>query len=117
MKLSRERFVQHLERMAERTGSVLNPDDEDRNMLIDGLLENRERHGYPCCPCRLACGAMKDDKDIVCPCDYQPLDLKEYGSCYCALFVTREWADGTIERKVVPERRPPEKAEFEIEEE
>ena len=116
MTISKERFEKHLEGVAQRSGSILNPDDEDRGMLIDGLLENRERYGYPSCPSRLAAGKMEVDRDIVCPCDYQPQDLEEYGSCYCALYVTKEWADGTMELKVVPERRPEEKSGFTIEE-
>ena len=115
MTISRERFVKHLEGVAQRSNSILNPDDEDREMLIDGLLENRERYGYPSCPCRLAARKMETDRDIICPCDYQPPDLEEYGSCFCALFVTQEWADGTMERTVVPERRPEEKSQFDIE--
>jgi len=108
MKISRERFVAALGRSAGNAGSILNPDGEDLDMLVDGLLENRERYGYPSCPCRLSAADNEKDRDIVCPCVYREPDLEEYGSCYCALFVTAEWVDGSIERKTVPERRPPE---------
>jgi len=108
MKISRERFVAALGRSAENANSVLNPDEEDLEMLVDGLLENKERYGYPSCPCRLSASDNEKDRDIVCPCVYREPDLVEYGSCYCALFVTRDWADGNIERTPVPERRPPE---------
>ena len=107
MKISRERFVAALGRSAEGARSILNPDGEDLDMLVDGLLENRERYGYPSCPCRLSAADHEKDRDIVCPCVYREPDLEEYGACYCALFVTKDWADGTIERKTVPERRPP----------
>ncbi len=109
VEISRERFITHLERMAEKSSSVLNPDEEDRKMLVDGLLENRERYGYPSCPCRLAAGNMKADRDMICPCDYQPADLEEFGACYCALYVTEEWVKEPAGRQVVPERRPNEK--------
>ena len=108
MEISRERFVAALGRSAERAGSVLNPDEDDLGMLTEGLLENRKRYGYPSCPCRLSSGDVEKDRDIVCPCRYRESDLEEYGACYCALFVTRDWVEGRIERKVVPERRPPE---------
>lgn len=107
--ISREQFRKHLENVAKRSNSVLNPDQEDLDILIDGLLENRQRYGYPACPCRLSCGKIEHDKDVVCPCDYQPADLEEFGACYCALYVTKDWAEGKIEQKQVPERRPIEK--------
>lgn len=112
MEISRERFTAALHRSAERAGSILNPNDDDREELIDGLLANKERYGYPSCPCRLSCGKLEHDRDIVCPCIYREPDLEEYGSCYCALFVTKEWAEGTIERRVVLERRPPKKFDY-----
>jgi ferredoxin-thioredoxin reductase catalytic subunit len=77
--------------------------------LIDGLLLNRERYGYMCCPCRLASGIREADKDIFCPCDYREEDVKEYGSCYCNLYVSKEWNEGTVPHATVPERRPAER--------
>jgi ferredoxin-thioredoxin reductase catalytic subunit len=38
--------------------------------------------------------------------------VKEYGSCYCNLYVSREWNEGTISHEYVPERRPAEKMGF-----
>jgi ferredoxin-thioredoxin reductase catalytic subunit len=64
------------------------------------------------CPCRLASGDRENDKDIICPCVYRAPDVEEYGSCYCNLYVSKAWNDGTIDRDFVPERRPPEKISF-----
>lgn len=50
--------------------------------LLDGLLINRERYGYMCCPCRLASGNRDWDRDIICPCAYREEDVREYGRCY-----------------------------------
>ncbi|OFW56559.1 MAG: ferredoxin:thioredoxin reductase [Actinobacteria bacterium RBG_16_64_13] len=80
--------------------------------LIDGLLVNKERYGYMCCPCRLASGDREIDKDIICPCDYREPDVKEYGSCYCSLYVSKEWNDGAIPHVPVPERRPAERVNW-----
>jgi ferredoxin-thioredoxin reductase catalytic chain len=49
------------------------------------------------------------DKDIICPCVYRENDMKEYGSCYCGLYVSREWNNDNIEHRYVPVRRPVEK--------
>ncbi|HPK54384.1 MAG TPA: ferredoxin-thioredoxin reductase catalytic domain-containing protein [Smithellaceae bacterium] len=80
--------------------------------ILKDLLINKERYGYMSCPCRLATGNRGNDRDIFCPCIYRPDDVREYGSCYCNLYVSPEWNEGTIERKYVPERRPPEKIIF-----
>jgi ferredoxin-thioredoxin reductase catalytic chain len=84
--------------------------DLDRVMeLIEALIQNKERYGYMACPCRLASGDRDQDKDIICPCVYREPDVKEYGSCYCNLYVSMDWNDNKISHEYVPERRPPEK--------
>lgn len=80
--------------------------------LLESLLINKDRYGYMACPCRLACGDREKDKDIICPCAYREADVAEYGSCYCGLYVSRDWNEGTIPHVPVPERRPPEKMFF-----
>ena len=77
--------------------------------LLEGLLINKERYGYMCCPCRLAARDREADRDIICPCDYREPDVKEYGSCYCNLYVSKEWNEGTVPNVPVPERRPVER--------
>jgi len=62
------------------------------------------------CPCRLGSGSRDDDKDIICPCDYREADVEEYGSCYCALYVSKDWLESPVPHATVPERRPPEKS-------
>jgi ferredoxin-thioredoxin reductase catalytic subunit len=96
-----------LAKEAEEGGYHLNPDTGFVNDLMRGLLVNEARHGYRCCPCRLASGDEADDLDIVCPCDYRDPDLSEYGCCYCALYVSEEVLRGEKEAGPIPERRPP----------
>lgn len=75
--------------------------------LIQGLVDNKNRYGYMSCPCRLASGDREKDKDIMCPCIYREGDVREYGSCYCNFYVSKEWNEGKIPHEYVPERRPP----------
>jgi ferredoxin-thioredoxin reductase catalytic chain len=77
--------------------------------LLEGLILNKERYGYMSCPCRLASGSYEEDRDIICPCAYRGPDVEEYGSCYCGLYVSREWNEDRAEHVYVPERRPREK--------
>jgi ferredoxin-thioredoxin reductase catalytic chain len=102
-----------LEREAEAGGYHLNPDAEFARALAEGLLVNNGRFGYRSCPCRLASGDAADDLDIVCPCDYRDADLAEWGSCYCALYVSKEVLEGDRALEPIPERRPPSRVERE----
>ncbi|MFP4159443.1 MAG: ferredoxin-thioredoxin reductase catalytic domain-containing protein [Desulfobacterales bacterium] len=104
-----EELYEKLKSVQEPKGYYFNRDRDLVFELLNGLLENKERYGYMSCPCRLASGDRENDKDIICPCDYREPDVKEYGSCYCHLYVSRQWNEGSIPHVVVPERRPPEK--------
>jgi len=101
-------LYERLNREAEESGYHLNPDVSITRYLVRGLLINEKRYGYCACPCRLASGVKEEDLDIICPCDYRDPDLNEYGSCYCALYVSDEIAKGEREAGSIPERRPPE---------
>jgi ferredoxin-thioredoxin reductase catalytic subunit len=100
-----EELYVKLKKETEEGGYLLNPDKEFVCDLISGMQTNQERYGYQSCPCRLAEGKKEKDLDIVCPCDYRDPDLNEYGSCYCALYVTQDWIDEVIPQKSIPDRR------------
>lgn len=104
-----EKVRQRAELDAKAHGYHLNPDPEALRSLLEGLLTNEERYGYPSCPCRMAAGDFDLDRDIICPCDYRDPDVEEHGSCYCSLYVdARTYESG--ETMPIPERRPAEKA-------
>ena len=107
-----EELYEMLKKAQEPKGFFFNTDKERVFELIDALIINKERYGYMCCPCRLSSGDREKDKDIVCPCAYREADVEKYGSCYCNLYVSKEWNEGKINREYVPERRPPEKFGF-----
>ncbi|MBW1852187.1 MAG: ferredoxin:thioredoxin reductase [Deltaproteobacteria bacterium] len=101
-----EKLYGILKKVQEPKGYYFSNNKERVLELIEGLLSNKKRYGYMCCPCRLSSGDRKKDKDIICPCVYRELDVKEYGSCFCNLYVSREWNKGSIPHEYVPERRP-----------
>lgn len=107
-----EKLYAMLEKTQTAQGYFFNADRERTMELLEALLKNKDRYGYMVCPCRLASGDRENDKDIICPCVYRAPDVEEYGSCYCNLYVSKAWNDGTIDRPFVPERRPPEKISF-----
>ena len=102
-------LFEKLKKVQEPKGYYFNLEKEKVMDLLEALLTNKDRYGYMACPCRLASGDREKDKDIVCPCDYREPDVAEFGSCYCALYVSAEWNEGKVAKEYVPERRPPEK--------
>ncbi|MBW1829432.1 MAG: ferredoxin:thioredoxin reductase [Deltaproteobacteria bacterium] len=104
-----EKLYERLKKVQEPKGYFFSSDKERVFELLEGLLLNKDRYGYTCCPCRLASGDRKKDQDIICPCTYREEDVKEFGSCYCNLYVSKEWNRGGIPHEYVPERRPAEK--------
>jgi len=104
-----EKLYEMLKKVQEPKGYYFNRDKERVFELLEALLVNKNRYGYMSCPCRLASGQRERDKDIVCPCVYRAPDVKQHGSCYCNLYVSKDWNEGNIPHVYVPERRPPEK--------
>lgn len=98
-----------LQKLQEPKGYYFNVDPELTWPLLEQLLTTKARYGYMACPCRFANGKIELDRDIICPCVYRADDVKEYGACYCGLYVCKEWNEGAIAKVYVPERRSPDK--------
>lgn len=107
-----EILYENLRKLQEKKGYYFNRDKATVFELLTSLLVNKDRYGYMACPCRLASGDRAADKDIICPCVYRQPDVEEYGSCYCNLYVSREWNEEKVPHAYVPERRSPEKLEW-----
>ena len=107
-----EDLHERLKEFQESKGFFFNRDRERVMDLLEALILNKERYGYMCCPCRLSSGDRQKDKDIICPCIYREQDVMEYGSCYCNLYVSKEWNEEKIPHKYVPERRQAVKLSF-----
>lgn len=98
-------LYRRLRREGEAASYYLNADVDFVLDLMDGLLTNEARYDYGACPCRLADGVRERDLDIICPCDYRDPDLDEYGTCYCALYVSEAIATGQADAEPIPDRR------------
>jgi ferredoxin-thioredoxin reductase catalytic subunit len=96
-----------LRKVQEPKGYNFNKDEKMVLALMEALLTNKERYGYLACPCRLASDDRDLDKDIICPCIYREADVRQYGSCFCGLYVSKDWNEERIPHEYVPERRPP----------
>jgi len=102
-----DKLYEMLRKVQEPKGYFFNKDRKQVLELLEALLVNKARYGYMSCPCRLASGNREKDKDIFCPCVYRGPDVEEYGSCYCNLYVSKEWNKEKILHEYVPERRLP----------
>ncbi|MCS7202968.1 MAG: ferredoxin:thioredoxin reductase [Thermodesulfovibrio sp.] len=100
-----EKLYEIFQKYCQQRGFELNKDKEYVFELLRGLIKNEERYGYRSCPCRLASGSREKDSDIICPCIYSTEDIKEYGRCYCGLFVSKDFNEGKIKFEIIPERR------------
>ena len=107
-----QKLYEMMKKVQEPKGYYFNADRERTFELLDALIQNKERYGYMGCPCRLLSGDRENDRDIICPCIYSAPDIAEFGSCYCNLYVSKDWNENKIPHAYVPERRPPEKIKF-----
>ena len=107
---TKEGMKEYCNKVADTNKWIINKDEQTFEDLIDGLVENKKNLGYQSCPCRLASGNRDLDRDLICPCNYAAPDIKEYGVCYCNLYLRLDYYK-TINKEYVsiPERRPLEK--------
>jgi ferredoxin-thioredoxin reductase catalytic chain len=106
-----QKLFAKLDADARKNGYFLNPDSAFTMELVEGLLANEKRFGHQACPCRLADGVRLEDLDIICPCDYRDADLNDFGACYCALYVSKDFAEGRGHAEPLPDRRPVKRSE------
>ncbi|MDR0724298.1 MAG: hypothetical protein LBF23_03840 [Endomicrobium sp.] len=95
-----------LEKNAKESGYYLNKDTAFVDALLEGLIKNLNRYGYSSCPCRLATGDYALDSDLICPCAYMENDVQKYGSCFCALYVSKDVYEEKKSVSSIPENRP-----------
>jgi ferredoxin-thioredoxin reductase catalytic subunit len=110
--MNAQQLYDMMKKVQEPKGYFFNKESDRVFDLLESLILNKQRYGYMGCPCRLLSGDRQADRDIICPCVYSVPDIAEFGSCYCNLYVSKAWNEGTIPHTYVPERRPPEKMPF-----
>ncbi len=91
--------------VAEKQGWTLNPDTEFYESLVEGLTANYNRYGYYLCPCRDSDGSREVDKDAICPCVWSRKDIPEFGHCYCALYLSKEFSESRAPCRAIADRR------------
>ncbi len=91
IEFNRQKFLNAIEKFAEKNEFQVNPDKEKVRMLLDGVFNNEQNYGLKYCPCRLITKDFKEDLLLVCPCNFLIHDTyREKGECWCGLFVRRK---------------------------
>lgn len=93
------------EMVAAKQGWALNADPDFYGTLVDGLTKNYNRYGYYLCPCRDTEGSREADKPAICPCVWSRADIPEFGHCFCALYLSKDFAASGKEPRAIPDRR------------
>ncbi|MGD0056525.1 MAG: ferredoxin-thioredoxin reductase catalytic domain-containing protein [Methanomassiliicoccales archaeon] len=85
-----ENLIKTWESFIEVKEFKLNDDNEMVRTLAIGELENVKNKGFKYCPCRMTTGDFERDLNLICPCNFLiQKTWKEYGECWCGLFVKR----------------------------
>jgi ferredoxin-thioredoxin reductase catalytic subunit len=100
-----EQTILFTQMVAHKQGWLLNPDKDFYDTLVEGLMKNYNRYGYFFCPCRDAEARYELDKPAICPCIWSKPDIAEFGHCYCALYLSREFVAGGKTPRAIPDRR------------
>jgi ferredoxin-thioredoxin reductase catalytic subunit len=98
-------MINKLKPYLEKRGYFFNPDEDMTTALLEGLVVNEKRYGYPFCPCRLATGDVNLDRDAICPCNVRDWDINEFNTCFCGLYVSREVFMQKKAIQSIPDRR------------
>jgi ferredoxin-thioredoxin reductase catalytic subunit len=91
--------------VAKKQDWVLNPESEFTAGLVEGLTTNWNRYGYYLCPCRDTEGSREADAKAICPCEPSWKDIEEHGHCFCALYLSPEFAASGKTPRSIPDRR------------
>jgi ferredoxin-thioredoxin reductase catalytic chain len=91
--------------VAKKQAWVLNPDADFTASLVEGLTTNYNRYGYFLCPCRDTEGSREADAKVICPCAPSWKDIEEHGHCFCALYLSKDFASSGKAPQSIPDRR------------
>jgi len=85
-----EKLIKAWEEFVEKADFRLWDDKQAVHDLAVGELENMKNKGLRYCPCRITTGDRQKDIELICPCNFKAQGTwKEYGECWCGLFVKR----------------------------
>ena len=93
-----EKMKKFAENFAKKSGTVLNPNKEAREAVINGLATHVQELGKPLCPCNFYPNKEEEIKKRrwICACD----EMQIFKYCHCLLFTTE---DGLPVTEYLPE--------------
>ncbi len=83
---SEESMLKCITSIATKKHMHLNEDHKVVNMVIRGLVRNKDKYGRALCPCQIRTGNDETDRKIECPCTNMVEDVNMKGHCKCNLY-------------------------------
>lgn len=90
--ISKPEFREAIEKFSEKREFQVNPDEENIQLLFEGIFNNEKNQGMKYCPCRMIEKDFEKDLKLVCPCNFlihETFKDIEEGECWCGLFKKR----------------------------
>lgn len=87
---TREKIEKMIKFYSSKSGYDVISDPEIYDTIVEGLVQNKLKHGFAYCPCRIVTGSKEEDIKIICPCAYHKEEIKQDGHCHCHLFYAKE---------------------------
>lgn len=84
--MNKKELLAYLQKHAKADKEKLNPNNSHLNLILGGLLKNKEQYGEIYCPCRTITGNKALDKKNICPCFWHKEEIKKFKHCLCRLF-------------------------------
>lgn len=81
--------IKFLQRIADKFGYKLNPNEKTFGQIATYMTKNKEQYGKYFCPCKQHF-PLDNKKDPVCPCIEFHEEIKNNGYCECHLFFDEE---------------------------
>lgn len=97
---NKEELEKDIENYLKKVEIKLNPDKKAVEMVIKGLLKNKETKGEVYCPCRVVTGNKEKDKEIICPCVFHRGEIELQKHCLCLLFVGNKVSSSSITKSL-----------------
>lgn len=84
--MNKKELLEQKKKYAAISGFKLNPNEAELDIVIDGLLKNKEKYEFFYCPCRKVTGNQEEDRKKICPCIWHKDEIEKNGFCHCRLF-------------------------------
>jgi ferredoxin-thioredoxin reductase catalytic chain len=81
-----KKTIEFVKLYSEKSGYKLNPSQEEVDLIVKGLTNNKIKYGFRYCPCRILEHDKIKDQPKICPCKWHKDEIEQDGHCHCRLY-------------------------------